>query len=835
MKMRFICSLLVLVSLIDGGATWAATSKAKSQRSVMQSGTGIRERVPVSGLYDQACYDAYYGCMDQFCLLDDVSNKGSCVCSNDNEKFEKELVAIRQKLDEADRIKNIEVEKINAGAKADIIFNGKRRYDENGNVIEVDQAAELIAQESKTQAQRAQERREKLDALFNKSIYDDDDEDVMDLIATKKGSELFSLLEQICIERIPETCDRDVQLLRQVYARQIVADCKQFENYVEDQRNAADLAMANADAAVREALKNSFDNANKLNLGECMVAFKECMTTEDTCGSDWSNCVSIIASENMQNNAAKSVAGEKVETIETFDITTSTMDRLQAKRDICEGILDSCMAVRNEVWPKFLRDVAPTIKSAELAAESKMRQSCLVDISDCIRNACRDNIANKNVDSMDACLARPDMVRSFCKLEIDKCERMEPQIWGYVTDKLAAMRVDACTQEVKDCITDENRCGKDFQNCIGMDFEYIHDICPIDKLVVCKQTNPNFSMDDLDSMLMGLYLNIDNAALAQCQKLVDDKMLEICGSTDDCNRFAADNDIGTHSLRSQKDGDKYRVTGMISFGSIKMGDAAGTVYDNVNGEPVLLGPGQLGVQGYIDEIISRNSTVENMTGIVSAIEEELNNIAGTINRTIEMIAQDPQIQFCITGRNLDQITGVKTDDRGRKVQNNMTSARFPNLLNQTKMQIAIAALRKAQDNYNEKFNHEIAEATRNASADIAQYMCQKIAMTGSDGGGLTGVDTPLAPPYAISYEVGEGLDREDLVSGGMGQSSFTSKYGSGMNKEVTSIFNRETRNCHVCTVITDQSCKIKGGNWFRKKNTTCDVETRDPICEDIPM
>ena len=103
---------------------------------------------------------------------------------------------------------------------------------------------------------------------------------------------------------------------------------------------------------------------------------------------------------------------------------------------------------------------------------------------------------------MDACLARPDMARSFCKVQIDPCERMEPQIWDYVVSKLAAMRVDACTQEVKDCFTAEDRCGENFQNCIGMDFKYIHDICSLDKLLVCKQAYPNFKMEDLDSMLM---------------------------------------------------------------------------------------------------------------------------------------------------------------------------------------------------------------------------------------------------------------------------------------------------------------------------------------------
>ena len=611
---------------------------------------------------------------------------------------------------------------------------------------------------------------------------------------------------------------------------------------------------------MRNALRESFESANAYDLGQCMVEFKKCMQTEDACGENWENCVATIAMENMQNNEASSTAGTTVETVDTYDITASTLEILNAKRPICEGVLDQCVAVRDQVWPNFLREAAPTIKVAETQAESKFRQSCLTNISECIQTACRDDIAGKGIATMDACLSRPEMARSFCKVEIDPCERMEPLIWGYVEDKLAAMRVDACTQEVKDCFTADTRCGPNFENCIGMDYDYIHDICPIDSLVVCKANNPNFSMDDLDSMLMGLYLNIDNSMMEQCQNLVDMKMSEICGSTTDCNHFAADDTIGTGSLRSQKDGTTYRVTGMISFGSIKMGDIDGETIQVGDGETVRLGPGEIGVEEYLAQIRERNADVPNAEAIIGTIEEELNNIAGTINRTIDLIESDPEIQYCVSGRDLSQITGNEGE---------MTSGRFPNLLNQVKMQIATAALRQAQDNYNNKLNTAIAEATRDASADLAQYMCQMLPTTGGVVLGGLDVDTPLATPYSISYDVGSGLDNSLLVQGagrGSGATSGTASMdttagtskaaeiinsftGLGSNRvkidlpsgtrEMWSLFNRETRTCHYCTSTVTKSCESiskKGFLGIGAKNELKCTES-EPVekCEDIVM
>jgi hypothetical protein len=838
MLIKKLSGIVLIAGVVCGavGDVIAAPAKVSKQNAI-QTGTKVRTKVAVTGLYDQECYDAYYGCMDQFCISDNESG-GSCACSDLNAGYEKEFLEIKDILDKAEYVRTVEVEKVQAGANADILFAGNRRYDEDGNILAV---GEL------TEAEKKKQKRESLMALFETN-YDEDedvfsDEDEMEIF-NKTGNALHKAAEQLCLQQIPEHCDGDVTFLRQVYGRQITSDCKGFKNSLDSKRAEAEAALAKAEADVRSALRDSLNEANKYDLGTCMVEFKKCMMTEDACGKDWSGCVSTIADANMQGTKESKVfksdnmkaSAQKAYEGSTYGIAASTMEGLDSKRLICERVLDNCVAVRNQVWPAFLREAAPTIKVAELSVESKMRQSCLTDISDCIQKACKDDIAGKGVATMDACLARPDMARSFCKIQVDRCEKMEPQIWAYVTDKLKAMRVDVCTNEVKECFTADNRCGKNFEKCIGMDYDYIHDICPIDSLVVCKQANPNFSMDDLDSMLMGLYLNIDNAAMDNCQDIVDRKMAEVCGSTTDCNRFAADDVLGTGSLRSQKLGTKYRVTGMISFGSIKMGDAVGMTTD---GAGDILAPGEIGVQDYLAKIIEKNTNVPNKDGIISAIEEELNNIAGTINRTIQMIEQDPEIQFCVNGRDLSQITGEK----GAK-----TVARFPNLLNSIKMQIAAAALRQAQDNYNKKFTESVAQATKDASADLAQYMCQKMAEQSATT--LTTADTVLAEPYAISYDVGSGLSSIDLTAGGyskanLGEVSFKNdgylgKVNSDLSagtKETKAIFNRETRICHICTTTIVQSCKTTGSkSWFHNnRNMECTVGEPIEKCEDIPM
>ncbi len=797
-----LCSVFCALAEMPGHNALAAPSNSGKQ-SALQRGTTVRAKTQAVGLYDQACYDAYYGCMDQFCISE-TEGAGSCACNDLIIEYDKELAKIQEQFDAAENIATIEVEKVKAGANADIIFGGERRYDKDGNILDY---GELTDEEK---------RHQEIERVFSiNNIFDEEDE--CDDISCMRGNALFEAAEELCLAQIPESCMGDLTFLQKLYSKQITSDCQGYANSIAQQRDAADLALADANVDLRNALKESLSESNKYDLGQCMVQFKNCMQTTDACGANWENCVSEIAIQNSQNETVVNFRTND------YDITPSTLNVLNTKRFVCENVLSQCMAVRDMVWPAFLRDITPNLKLAESRAESKLRQSCLDDVADCLHNACSDDIAGKGVDTMDACLARPEMARSFCKVEVERCEKIDPYTWDYVKSKLAAMRVDACTQEVKDCFTADTRCGSKFQNCIGMDYNFIHDMCPIDTLVVCKGDNPNFSMDDLDSMLMGLYLNVDNSLLDRCQELVDNKMLEICGSSTDCNRFALGENMGTNSLRSQKDGDIYRITGMISFGAIKMGDASGSVKDGNK----KLDVGEIGVLDYMQQVRDRNANVPNADGIIATIEEEMNNIANTINRAIAIIEQDPEIQYCVSGRDMNKVLG---DGAGK------TEARFPNLLNRVKMQIANAALRQAQDNYNAKFNELVANAARDASADVAQYQCQMMPKNADAINGNIGAPTALAKPYAISYDVAGGLNTNELTNGGH---DITKLSNSGGTREMWATFDRDTRVCHFCTSTVTKVCETTAKKGFigigAQEIENCTESAPVEKCEDIQM
>jgi hypothetical protein len=501
------------------------------------------------------------------------------------------------------------------------------------------------------------------------------------------------------------------------------------------------------------------------------------------------------------------------------------------------------------------------MKKAELKAESNLRQSCLPTITECVRNACQADLAGTGA-SMDACLAQPEMARSFCKVELEPCERMDAGIWDFVVAKLAAMRVDACTEEVKSCFKNENRCGENYTNCIGLDLEALKEMCPLDALQVCTKSGSIKSWDDgIAEIVQGIFLNVDNSLMEECQNLIEEKMEEVCGSTTECNALTTSSNMGTGSLRSNKVEEKseetktstsiltgeqltktftissnnYVVAGLIQFGNIGMkiqtesGDKANMTDEA--GNSVMNGNGtgnwyEVDIESYLNSLAQNGEIGGTIAGIdiaqiTDVIRAELESINGQINKVMQIFVTDPKISMCINGRDMTQISGANEDG-----SSNITTARFPNLLQSVSATIVNSAIQKATENYNNKFNEVFQKASQDAAADVANYMCIQMA-EGSGTGAGKGDGNVTINRYAI--EIPTGIDAKAL--------KVVSDKKTVQDTEQTKIVRQTTweattRTCKLTTWTTTCERKSYGFAYMRKK-TVCGTPVEKT--EDIKM
>lgn len=750
------------------------SARAATTQKVVGTGTkvsGAAKNIVVS----EECQAKYEGCMDAFCMIDNDSG-GRCVCSDKNAELDAIFAEI-EKLDEQSyQMATFGVEKLEMGTAAD-------------DVIAAANAAANSLNKKEDAAGAKKKARKALDlSMWDATADLEEEEDVfagssssMDSLDGKEGDALHKAAAALCKAQIPE-CAKDINMLQLMYGQKIKSDCTAYENVLKQKKTQSSQKLQAAERALRETALEQYQNANKYDLGQCTIKFKECMQTTAGCGDDFSKCATTSAMDatNTKKSTSKKTKNYFIQgAATTIEISASTYDALIAKKPLCESVTKQCTKVAGQVWDTFLKEVAPQLKSAEIIAEDNARQDCIGNISSCFQKACKDTIDPKDPDgSYDMCLSRPEAMLNVCKIPLNNCgisavsaaEAKKSIVWDFVVARLAAMRVDACTEEVKACLQSENACGEGYGQCVGLDLKSIKDMCPLEKLVACqsKDENGNYSTswENIDNMIYGIMLNIDNSMLEQCKKIVNDKVIEICGSLDTCSAFADDPYMGTDSLMSYADenGD-YVIEGLISFGNVRItepmtepdtddGEEGEDKTTKSNNKNVQLGRYKVDIGDYESHL--QNASDPTVARVIDAIR----GVENKISQKLSLLTQDEMVRRCVDGRDMSQITGSQV--RG--------AARYPHLLDSHILMIMGAGLDHANNNYKKKYEELLAKGLEEKDDAVKSVLCTAMASdtepqcteysANSDG-------TAICTKYSANTlgDVFSGTNKQGLISG----------------------------------------------------------------------
>ena len=737
-------------TVVRGRAATTAATTAKpvaARAGVTQKVIGTGTKVSAAAknvVVSEECQAKYDGCMDAFCMLDNETG-GRCICSDKNAEYDSILAEIEKLDQQSYKMATVGVERLEMGADADAAMSMAQSV------------ADSITAEEEKSTSRA---RRTLDlSMWDTTVDFDEDMDVFDAQAEaidgKEGDALHAAASRICAAQIPE-CKTELNMLKMMYSQRVRSDCAAYENSLKQQKNASAQKLAAAEQALRQTALDQYRSANKYDLGQCTVQFKKCMQTTGGCGDDFSGCASVAAMDSTNTRKSTSRGSKPYQikgAVTTIEISASTYDALVAKKPLCESVTKSCVNVASQVWDTFLREVAPQVKSAELIAEDKARQDCVGNISSCFQKACKDTMDPNDPDgSYDMCLSRPGTMLNVCKVPLNACgidasseaEAAKSTIWDFVVARLASMRVDSCTTEVKDCLQSEDRCGKDYSQCIGLDTDTIIRMCPYDKLVGCQKIYGETEIrgeavyEELATMVQGIMLNIDNNMLTQCQNALNEAVIKVCGDSETCTGLTVDDNIGTRSL-------EYKICDMTASG-----DSIDINYANCRTDVNQIQDSELGrgggaikpMAGVIDGTIYWESvgiTDDGMLDIESywttvsdegvqtvqkdKINSELAVLQKNIETAIQTIESDPTIQFCMTGRQVQGMK-IKSEDGETATRRDLSGGgRFPDLTKQTRTMIANAALKQAKDNYYAKYdelNNKVLQDYATIGARVAE-------------------------------------------------------------------------------------------------------------------
>jgi len=739
------------------------TARVGATNKVINMGTKVetaRENTVVS----QECQDAYYGCMDAFCMLDNTSG-GRCQCSDRSAELDKALEEIL-KLDEQSYALATEgVERIQMGENADAIMARAKAAADNVTT----QTISGISSDSKSSSRR----KTLVDlSAWNSTIFDEDsglDADIFnDVFQTaaseldgKTGDNLHSAAAKICTQNLSAQCSSSASFLQLTYAQKIKSDCAAYENSLKQQRNSSQQKLQTAQKALRDAALEMYENENKYDLGQCVVEFKKCMQTTAECGTDFSGCIadtSILQA--LYGKTTKKIATTNIKTgATTITISSATYDILNNKKSMCESVTKQCVNAnkKDAVWQTVIKDIAPAVYSAEYVAASDSRKNCMNIAATCVREVCSSGGIEEGSDNYDACVSDPDIPAASCKLELARCSGntddipLQEKVWGYVKAKLAAMKVDRCTQQVKDCLTSEDNCGADYTNCLGLDTDTIVDFCPEDKLVACQtkfstESNPVPGKESVRSYIsrvaQGLALNIDNSFANACKNAADAAFARVCGADlenedDDTSADLCPNLVLTHNeakgemkweyCKKKDDGTSECYIDLSYFETDDFVD--NLIYPEITGYLTELSTlsfdrtgkcgGAKDFETYFCVDDSNNNTGvaqtlsvprdDGGTGESAAMNDALNVLLQTMNRDYSLIIgkiqEDSTVKNCREGRTFTGIsTRTQTDKTTEARVIGREEGRFVNLLDSAESEISGKIMNAVLSDYYDELN-----------------------------------------------------------------------------------------------------------------------------------
>ena len=697
------------------GARSGVSARAATTQKVIGTGTKVASK--------------YMGCMDSFCMLDNDSG-GRCICSDRNAELDAVLTEIEKLDQQSYQMATVGIDSIENDYDINAVYS---QPEEEKSGLNLD--------------------------LWNISF--DDDTDETESILDQTGDALFRGADEICAAAIPE-CASSLNFLRLAYNQQINNDCAAYENSLDQMRNESNQKLQAARMGLVNASYTAISNANKYDLGQCTVEFKNCMIDTGGCGADFSGCASVAAFDTTNtrgrgvNARPHVIQGAKT----NIEIQASTYDILMSKKPLCDSVTQNCQDVADQVWDTFLRESAPAIKNAELIAEDNARQNCVANISDCFQQACKDNIDPNDPDgSYDLCLTRPEAMLNLCTVPLNACgistasaqDAAASPIWEYVLARLASMRVNECTTQFKECLQSEDRCGPDYTQCVGLDTDTIMRICPYETLVGCQHVYGDTNIqgdavyDELYNVAQGIFLNIDNEMLDYCQAALDQAVITACGDADTCDKFLDDPYLGAQSLNYKiceyavgednqltlgncrtsvaqvSDAELGRVVGATTNALGPITPLGGVIEGTIYWDGVTIGDdGNIcSTEKYFENIGLGADKLSEYD--IQVISSQLNMLRTDIDQVFDIIESDPTVQFCTTGRRVDGMAEWAGEQQ----------ARFPELTSQIKQKITQNALKRARANYYEKYD-ELTQQQQQDYTTITERMAEIRGENGKD-------------------------------------------------------------------------------------------------------
>lgn len=442
---------------------------------------GLSESAPKTfGNNYNACRDAYFTCMDQFCAKQNEKYR-RCICSSKITQITEREQLLKQTDYQIQDFKDLNINAISKTAA------------EVKAMVTASEGETIVAMQKDTSAAAKQLAgiHDILSDTKSKSLSTHGTLDIAgDInqiwatteliggtnIANLTGEPLYNAVHAQCSEMVYNTCETTATLnmVISAYGMYIENDCSLLMNKLNKNTTAASATVRETEREMQLARLDNYNAHNSTSINDCIAKIRSDITADNACGPDYVHCLDITG------KYLNRTTGEPIYTSEFYQLENMTslsgdilinqtnrllVAELNNKKTFAQESMKTCQEKSEDIWQEFMRQAIVEIYQAQQYRVRQVKEECLDVVTKCYDTQTQQLKDFSNIKEQLLLGARLELSEEMCREKINACSNL----YGGGSDGFALMLTSLHD------ITDQ----KIEQQCLATLRDYAHDLCAV--------------------------------------------------------------------------------------------------------------------------------------------------------------------------------------------------------------------------------------------------------------------------------------------------------------------------------------------------------------------
>lgn len=438
------------------------TNTSRASRAAIMSSTQSN----TFGTGYNACRDAYFTCMDQFCAKQNDTYR-RCVCSSRLGQIQSRENLLSQTANQLQDFKDFNlsvIDKSTAEVKSMITGTAGETIAASGK--DTSKSAQQLANISKVLAETKSKSLSTAGTLDIggdiKQIWNTTDLADGANIANLTGEPLYNAVHAQCSQMVAETCESKstLNMVVSAYGMYIENDCTTLSNNLDSKTTAAKGTVRDTEREMHLARLENYNAHNSSSINDCIANVRSDITAKNACGTDYVHCLDvtglylnretgepIYTSKFFQLDGQTSLSGD-VLTNQTNRLLVAELNRM---RTFAEPSLDKCRDVANDVWNEFVRQAIAEIYQGQQSRIRTVKNECLDVVNKCYDEQTQSLKDFSNIKPQLLLGQRLELSEQMCQEKLDACSNLYGGGNDGLSELLAMMHDLTDTKIAKEC------------------------------------------------------------------------------------------------------------------------------------------------------------------------------------------------------------------------------------------------------------------------------------------------------------------------------------------------------------------------------------------------